>query len=202
MHIEPFFDSGTATFTYVVSDMDCTCAIIDPVLNYNPESGKITTLSADKIISYIKKAKLKTGWILETHIHADHLTAANYLKQKLGGKTGIGKNVVKVLKHLVPLFNNENDTPLNGSQFDKLFADGEIFTIGKLKAKVIYTPGHTPDSISYLIENAVFVGDTLFMPEVGTARTDFPGGSAKILTFMAVIIAISRPYAHYNKHYY
>ncbi|MDE3016659.1 MAG: MBL fold metallo-hydrolase, partial [Pseudomonadota bacterium] len=157
------------------------CAIIDPVLNYNPQAGKTSTASADKIIAYIKKSGLKTEWILETHVHADHLTAASYLKENLGGKLGIGEHVVKVLAHWVKLFNTAYDTPLDGSQFDHLFKDGERFSIGNVQARVLHTPGHTPDSISYLIEDAIFVGDTLFMPAIGTARTDFPGGSAKML---------------------
>lgn len=182
MQPHAFFDKDTSTVTYVVSDRATKrCAIIDPVLNYDPQAGKVSTESADKVIAYIKKNRLTVEWILETHVHADHLTAASYLKEKLGGKLGIGEHVVKVLAHWVPIFNTAQDTPLDGSQFDHLFKDGERFNIGQLQARVLHTPGHTPDGISYLIEDAIFVGDTLFMPSIGTARTDFPGGSAKTL---------------------
>lgn len=182
MHIQPFFDPDTSTVTYVVTDtMTRHCAVIDSVLDYDPQAGRTSTRSADKVIRYIKSKRLKLEWVLETHIHADHLTAADYMKQTLGGKLGIGRHVVKVLKHWVPLFGTMRDTPLDGSQFDRLFADNEYFTIGKLAVKVIHTPGHTPDGVSYFVDDAVFVGDTLFMPPIGTARTDFLGGSAKTL---------------------
>lgn len=182
MHIEHFFDKDTATFTYVVSD-DATsaCAIIDSVLDYDMNAAKTSTLSADKVIGYVKEKGLNVEWILETHAHADHLTASHYLKEKLGGKIGIGEHIKDVLAFWVPLFNTAHNTPLDGSQFDHLFKDGETFTIGSIEVKVIHTPGHTPACLSYIIEDSVFVGDTIFMPYVGTARTDFPGGSAQIL---------------------
>lgn len=182
MHIESFFDNVTATITYVVIDPDTNhCAIIDSVHDFDLNSGRLTSQSAEKIIQYVTKNNLTVEWILETHIHADHLTAAYYLKEKLGGKIGIGENIKKVLAHWLPIFNTETDTPRDASQFDQLFSDGSHFNIGNLNVTVINTPGHTPDSISYLINNAIFVGDTIFMPYVGTARTDFPGGSADML---------------------
>lgn len=182
MKIENFFDKDTATFTYIVSDEKTNkCAIIDSVLNYDMSAGKTSTTSADKIISYVKENNLEVEWILETHAHADHLTASHYLKQKLDGKIGIGEHIKDVLEFWVPLFNNSNDTKLDGSQFDHLFKDGEKFSIGSLEVDVMHTPGHTPACLSYIIGNSVFVGDTIFMPYVGTARTDFPGGSAKTL---------------------
>lgn len=182
MKIEHFFDKDTATFTYVVSDPKTSkCVIIDSVLDYDMNAGKTTTVSADKVIAYVKEQGLSVEWILETHVHADHLTASHYLKEKLGGKIGIGEHIKEVLKFWVPLFNTAHDTPLDGSQFDHLFQDGEIFTIGSIDVKVMHTPGHTPACLTYLMEDAAFVGDTIFMPYVGTARTDFPGGSAQTL---------------------
>lgn len=182
MKIQHFFDDDTATFTYVISD-EATgrCAIIDPVLNLDMASGRTSTVSADEVIDYAQKNSLSVEWILETHVHADHLTGAHYLKEKLGSKIGIGEHIKEVLKFWIPLFNTAHDTPLDGSQFDHLFKDGEIFNIGSIEVKVLHTPGHTPACISYLMGDVVFVGDTIFMPYVGTARTDFPGGSAKTL---------------------
>ena len=180
MHIQPFFDADTATVTYIVSDPTTKCAaIIDSVLDYDMSSGRITTHSADKLIAYVKSNNLHVEWILETHMHADHLTAAKYLQEKLGGKIGIGENIRVVLSYWVPIFNTSVDKPIDGSQFDALFTDGEVFKIGNLNVKVIYTPGHTPACVSYHINHTVFVGDLIFMPYVGTARADFPGGSAQ-----------------------
>ncbi len=182
MNVKAFFDNNTATVTYVVSDLETkTCVIIDSVLDYDPIAGRTSTKSADAVIDFIKAEKLNLEWILETHIHADHLTAAKYIQKKLGGKTAIGKNISKVLEFWTKVFNTQNDTPLDGSQFDHLFLDGEKFKIGNLEVKVIFTPGHTPACVSYLVEDSVFVGDAIFMPYVGTARTDFPGGSAEEL---------------------
>lgn len=182
MNIHHLFDPDTATFTYIVSDEETNkCAIIDPVLDYDMHDGKTSTSSAEKVIAYVKENNLEVEWILETHAHADHLTGSHYLKEKLGGKIGIGEHIKEVLKFWVPVFNTANDTPLDGSQFDHLFKDGEVFKIGSTQVKVMHTPGHTPACASYLIEDSVFVGDTIFMPYVGTARTDFPGGSAEIL---------------------
>ena len=182
MKIENFFDKETATFTYVVSDPAThKCAIIDSVLDYDMNAGKTATVSADKVIAYVSEQELNVEWILETHAHADHLTASHYLREKLGGKIGIGEHIKEVLKFWVPLFNTEHDTPLDGSQFDHLFKDGEAFTIGTIEVKVMHTPGHTPACLTYLMGDAAFVGDTIFMPYMGTARTDFPGGSAQTL---------------------
>ncbi len=182
MHIKHFFDADTATFTYVVTDNSTKkCAIIDSVLNYDMYAGRTSTLSADAVISYIEAMDLTVEWILETHVHADHLSASSYLKSKLGGKISIGEDIKKVLSFWVPLFNTERDTPLDARKFDHLFQDNERFFIGSIEVKVMHTPGHTPACVSYLIGDAVFVGDTIFMPYVGTARTDFPGGSAKAM---------------------
>ncbi len=182
MQIHHFFDKDTATFTYVVSDPATKkCAIIDPVLDYDMFAGKTSTTSSDKVVAYVKEQGLSVEWILETHAHADHLTGSHYLREKLGGKIGIGEHIKEVLKFWVPLFNTAHDTPLDGSQFDHLFKDEEVFNIGNIEVKVMHTPGHTPACVSYLIGDAAFVGDTIFMPYVGTARTDFPGGSASTL---------------------
>ncbi len=182
INIKTFFDSDTSTFTHVVSDPSTQkCAIIDSVLDYDQYSGRTKTWSADQVISYIYQEKLLVEWILDTHIHADHITASHYLKEKLGGKIGIGSKIKDVLKLWIPIFNTSKDTNFDASQFDKLFEDGEIFTLGNVEVKVLHTPGHTPACSSYLIEDAIFVGDTIFMPDIGTARTDFPGGSASTL---------------------
>lgn len=182
MRVQAFFDYNTATVSYIVIDPETNqCAILDSVMDYDPFSGRITSTSADQLIAYIKENKLSVQWILETHIHADHLTAASYLKEKLGGKIGISNKITEVLAYWVPLFNTQQDTPLDASQFDYLFNDGETFHVGKLAVKVIHTPGHTPACVSYQMEDAIFVGDALFMPYVGTARTDFPGGSPEQL---------------------
>ena len=180
MHIESFYHQDTATWTYVVVDIATRqCAVIDPVLDYNQDAARYSTESVAEVIAYIKHQNLTLQYLLETHIHADHISASHYLKQQLGGETGIGSGIVKVLKHWVPVFETEQDTAMDGSQFDHLFEDGDTFRIGELNARVMHTPGHTPACASYLIESAVFVGDTLFAPDGGTARVDFPGGSAE-----------------------
>ncbi len=177
--IKTFFDSDTATFTHIVSDQSTgKAAIIDSVLNFDQYSGRATTTSADQVITYIEEQKFTVELILDTHIHADHITASHYLKEKLGGKIGIGAKIKDVLALWVPIFNTTNDTPLDASQFDYLFEDGDILKLGNVEVKVLHTPGHTPACLSYLIEDTIFVGDTIFMPDLGTARTDFPGGSA------------------------
>jgi glyoxylase-like metal-dependent hydrolase (beta-lactamase superfamily II) len=182
MKIQHFYDKDTATFTYVLSDDDTKkCAIIDSVMGYDIFSGKTSNAPADLVIDYVTKQNLKVEWILETHAHADHLTASNYIKEKLGGKIAIGENIKEVIKFWAPIFNTTKDTPLDGSQFDHLFKDGEKFAIGNLEVTAMFTPGHTPACVSYLVEDCVFVGDTIFTPKMGTARTDFPGGSAKTL---------------------
>lgn len=188
MHTEHFFDSQTSTFTYVLVDTTTnSCAVIDSVLNYDQDAAKASTKSADQVIAYIKDNALTNQWILETHIHADHISAAHYLQTHIGGKTAIGSGIKNVLSMWVPIFDTGNDTPIDGSQFDCLFEDGETFQLGSLNIQVIHTPGHTPACASYFIEannqieNTLFVGDTLFAPSLGTARVDFPGGSAEQL---------------------
>lgn len=183
MNIQTFFDENTYTFTYIVIDEKTKkCAIIDPVLDFDFHSGKTWTASADKVIDYVTEHGLEVQWILETHAHADHLTGAHYLNQTFDAEIGIGEHIKEVLALWVPIFNTGEDTPLNGSQFGRLFKDGEHFTIGALEVKVFHTPGHTPACVSYLInDEVIFVGDTLFMPYLGTARADFPGGNSEVL---------------------
>lgn len=182
LQIESFFDKDTATFSYIVHMKGHPAAvIIDPILNYNSDSGCTSTVSADALIEYIEKNRLDCEWILETHIHADHLTASAYIKEKIGGKTGIGAHIKDVLRHWIPVFNTEHDTQKDGTQFDCLFQDNQTISCGNFSIMVLLTPGHTPACASYLIEDALFVGDTLFMPDVGTGRTDFPGADAAIM---------------------
>lgn len=177
--VHALFDPATWTVTYVVHGGPGTaCAIIDPVLDYDPKSGRTRTASADRVVAYVEAQGLRVEWILETHAHADHLTAAPYLKAKLGGRTGIGEHIRAVQEVFRGIFNLEPDFRQDGSQFDHLFRDGEAFRIGELEAHVMHVPGHTPADVAYRIGDAVFVGDTLFMPDVGTARCDFPGGDA------------------------
>lgn len=176
-----FFDEATATWSYVAWDDSHDgrpCAIIDSVLDYDPDAGRTATASADQIVKFVEDRKLSVEWILETHIHADHLTASAYLKQRLGGKTAISRHILKVLETWEPLFNSPQDTPRRGSQFDRLFDDDEEFSVGSIGARIFHTPGHTPADTAYLIGDAVFVGDAIFLPDVGTGRCDFPGGSA------------------------
>lgn len=178
-NVRGFYDPATATWTYVVwAEGDPRCAVIDSVLDYDAPAGRTATTSADKVIYFIQSQGLTVEWILETHIHADHLTAAPYIKKKLGGKIAISKHILNVLKTWEPIFKNGN-TPQDGSQFDYLFGDDEAFTIGPLQARIIHTPGHTPADTTYIVGDAVFVGDSMFLPDVGTGRCDFPGGSAE-----------------------
>lgn len=180
--VRAFFDEATNNVTYVVGDPDGkACVVIDPVLDYDARSGRTGTASADGVIAWIEAHGLKPEWVLETHVHADHLTAAPYLKQKLGTKTAIGAGVTEVQDCFGKVFNAGPDFAVDGSQFDRLFADGDEFPIGGLTAKVIAAPGHTPACVVYHVGDAVFTGDTLFMPDAGTARCDFPGGSARRL---------------------
>jgi len=177
-----FFDPGTWTVTYVVHQgVGSDCVIIDSVLDYDAKSGRTTTASADQVVAYVRKNQLRVQWILETHAHADHLTAAPYLRQLLGGKIGIGRPITQVQKVFKGIFNLEKSFCEDGSQFDALFDDGETFSVGELTFQVMAVPGHTPACMAYRVGDAVFVGDTLFMPDVGTARCDFPGGSATTL---------------------
>ncbi|MFY3137450.1 MBL fold metallo-hydrolase [Achromobacter xylosoxidans] len=178
--IQAFFDPATATVTYVVHEPapGSACAIIDSVLDYDPKSGRTTTASADRVIAYVREHGLRTEWLLETHAHADHLSAAPYLQRQLGGVIAIGQSIRTVQGVFKKIFNLEPQFQLDGSQFGRLFADGETFSIGELTASAMHVPGHTPADMAYRIGNVVFVGDTLFMPDVGTARCDFPGGDA------------------------
>jgi glyoxylase-like metal-dependent hydrolase (beta-lactamase superfamily II) len=180
--VHGIFDPATWTVTYVVYEKEGSpCAIIDSVLDYDPKSGRTRTDSADKVIDFVREKNLTVAWILETHAHADHLTAAPYLKKKLGGKTAIGDHISAVQKVFKSIFHLESEFSTDGSQFDHLLKDGEHFSIGALSANTMYVPGHTPACVAYQIADAVFVGDTMFMPDVGTARCDFPGGDAKTL---------------------
>ncbi|NQV47381.1 MAG: MBL fold metallo-hydrolase [Rhodospirillaceae bacterium] len=180
--VEGFFDPATNTVTYVVSDPDSRrCAIIDPVLDFDPKSGRTSSTSADRVIAHIKDQGLSVDWLLETHIHADHLSAGPYLKEHLGGQIGIGAAVPVVQQTFKKLFNLGDDFTADGSQFDILFGDGETLPLGALEGRVMNTPGHTPACVTYVFGDAAFVGDTLFMPDYGTARCDFPGGDARIL---------------------
>lgn len=180
--VKAFFDEATFTVSYVVVDPPGkTCAVIDSVLDFDPASGRTHKDAADAVIAYIEHENLKVEWILETHVHADHLSAAPYLKQKLGGKLGIGFNITVVQNTFGKVFNAGTDFARDGSQFDHLFTDNETFSIGNIKARAIHTPGHTPACMAYVIGDAAFVGDTLFMPDYGTARCDFPGGDARQL---------------------
>ena len=191
--IEPFFDPDTWTVSYIVYEAPGTaCAIIDSVLDYDPKSGCTSTHSADTLIAFVRKNQLKVEWILETHAHADHLTAAPYIKDALGGKIAIGEKITTVQGVFKTIFNLGPQFAVDGSQFDHLFADGEQFQIGKLTCEVLSLPGHTPACVGYKIGDAVFVGDTIAMPDVGTARCDFPGGDAARL-FKSVQTLLSLP---------
>ena len=180
--IRAFFDKPTFTVSYVVHDPETKqAAIIDSVLDFDPASGRASFASADAIIAYVADKGLSVDWLLETHAHADHLSAAPYLQQKIGGKIAIGEHIVTVQNVFGKLFNAGTDFQRDGSDFDRLFADGDHFQIGKLDVTVLHVPGHTPADIAYVIGDAVFTGDTMFMPDYGTARADFPGGNARQL---------------------
>lgn len=176
--VRAFHDEATFTVTYVVSDPATRrAAVIDPVRDFDAASGRVSTRSADAVLAYVRDKGLGIDWILETHVHADHLSGAPYLHEQLGGTTAIGANVTKVQENFREIFNLK-DLATDGSQFDRLLAEGETFEVGELTGHVLATPGHTPACVTYVIGNAAFVGDTLFMPDYGTARADFPGGSA------------------------
>lgn len=180
--IKHFFDAPTFTFTYVVHDSETKLGVvIDPVLNYEPAAGKCTTESVNHLVNYVESENISIEYLLETHIHADHLSGTRALKNAIGGKVGIGSQVVQIQETFADVFNVESSFAADGSEFDVLFEDDESFTVGKLQFKVWHTPGHTPACVSYLVEDSIFVGDTLFMPDYGTARTDFPAGSAQNL---------------------
>lgn len=181
-HVEAFFDPATFTYSYVVSDPTSgQCALVDPVLDYDPAAGRTSHKNADRLIAYVREHDLRVQWILETHVHADHLSAGHYLKEQLGGTLAIGDRITVVQDTFGKLFNVEQEFATDGRQFDRLFKDGETFKVGTIEARAIHTPGHTPACMTYLIGDAAFVGDTLFMPDYGTARCDFPGGDARTL---------------------
>lgn len=178
--VKGFFDSATNTISYVVADENSKhCAIIDSVLDYEPQSATISFEHAEALRTFITENGYVVDWILETHVHADHLSAAPYLKEKLGGKIAIGERICEVQEVFGKVFNEGTEFERDGSQFDALFKDGDEFSVGGIPARVIATPGHTPADVTYVIGDAVFSGDTLFMPDYGTARVDFPGGSAE-----------------------
>ncbi|EJN23763.1 Zn-dependent hydrolase, glyoxylase [Pseudomonas sp. GM79] len=195
--IEAFLDPASSTYSYVIYEHDGGhCAIVDPVLDYDPAAGRTATIQADKIIAFVREHQLQVQWLLETHAHADHLSAAPYLRRELGGKIAIGESISKVQDVFKTLFNLEPEFSVDGSQFDHLFAPDESFRIGNLKATALHVPGHTPADMAYLIDgDVILVGDSLFMPDVGTARCDFPGGNAnqmfasihKLLAFPASV---------------
>lgn len=181
-NVDAFFDPATGTVSYVVyGTQGGPAAVIDPVLDYDPKSGRTATDSADRVVRRMREHRLKLEWILETHAHADHLSAAPYIRRQLGGRIAIGEQIRTVQGVFKRVFNLEPEFRLDGSQFDHLFADGETFRIGELSGEALHVPGHTPADVAYRIGDAVFVGDTLFMPDVGTARCDFPGGDAHVL---------------------
>ncbi|WP_018151009.1 MBL fold metallo-hydrolase [Leeia oryzae] len=180
--IQAFYDKPTSTYSYVVYDaLGGHAAIIDSVLGYDPKSGRTDTASAQKLVDFIRERKLTLDWILETHAHADHISAAAWLKKQLGGQTGIGAKITLIQQTFKQLFHLGDDFVADGHHFDHLFEDGETFPVGKLTMKALSVPGHTPADVAYQVEDAIFVGDTLFMPDIGTARCDFPGGSASEL---------------------
>jgi glyoxylase-like metal-dependent hydrolase (beta-lactamase superfamily II) len=180
--VQPFFEEATCTFSYVVyGKPGGPCAIIDSVLDYDPKSGRVRTGSADRLVAFVRQQRLQLHWILDTHAHADHMSAARHLRDQLGGEVVAGLAITAVQKVFKGLFNLEPDFPTDGRQFDHLMSDGETLPIGELQLKAIATPGHTPACMAYQVGDAVFVGDTLFMPDVGTARCDFPGGDAHLL---------------------
>ncbi|MCQ9469151.1 MBL fold metallo-hydrolase [Pseudomonas alliivorans] len=186
LYVEALFDSQTCTVSYLVMDLPGKqCAIIDSVLDYDPKSGRTHTASADRMIGRVRALQASVQWILETHVHADHMSAAAYLKEHLTGQIAIGRHITQVQETFGALFNAPADFARNGSQFDVLLDDGATFSIGSLQARALHTPGHTPACMSYLVEiggqTVAFVGDTLFMPDYGTARCDFPGASARTL---------------------
>ncbi len=191
--VTAFFDDATNTISYVIRDPDGhAAAIVDSVLDFDYASGRTDTASADKIIDFVEANDLRIEWILETHVHADHLSAAPYLQERLGGKIGIGKNITLVQDTFGKVFNEGTAFQRDGSQFDALWDEGDSFHIGQMRADVLFTPGHTPACMTYVVADAAFVGDTLFMPDFGTARCDFPGGSAETL-FNSVQKILSLP---------
>ena len=191
--ITAFFDEATNTISYIVCDPNgSACAVIDSVLDFDFASGRTDTRSADKLINFVKENKLDVQWLLESHVHADHLSAAPYIQMEVGGKIGIGSHITDVQETFGKIFNEGTEFQRDGSQFDKLFVEGDTFHIGQLRGDVLHTPGHTPACMTYVIGDAAFVGDTLFMPDFGTARCDFPGGSSENL-FSSIQKILSLP---------
>jgi len=180
--VQAFFDEATNTISYIVKDPSSdSCAIVDSVMDIDYAAGRITYDHADELISQVEKQGLKLEWVIETHVHADHLSAAPYIQEKLGGKIGIGSNILVVQDTFGKIFNEGTEFQRDGSQFDALFEDGDTYTIGNMRAVALYTPGHTPACMTHVMGDAAFVGDTLFMPDGGSARADFPGGDAATL---------------------
>ncbi len=180
--VTAFFDPATNTISYVVRDpASSACAVIDPVLDFDPAAGRIGYASAQRIVDHVRAQGLTVEWLIETHVHADHLSAAPWLQQQLGGRIGIGEKIVEVQRTFGKIFNEGTEFQRDGSQFDRLFADGDRYAIGTLEAFALHTPGHTPACMTHVVGDAAFVGDTLFMPDGGTARADFPGGDARTL---------------------
>jgi len=180
--VTPFFHAATSTWSYLVADPGSrAAAIVDPALDFEPRAARTGTLFADAILAHVHEKKLEVAWILETHAHADHLSAAQYLKAETGAKVAIGRGITRVQSHFRDFYGLGTAFAADGSQFDRLWDDGDTFAIGAIEARVLATPGHTSDSLTYVIGDAAFVGDTLFAPDVGTARCDFPGGDAALL---------------------
>ena len=191
--VHAFFDQATNTITYVVVEPEGqACAVIDSVLDFDQASGRTDTRSADAVVAFIRAQGLRLDWVLETHVHADHLSAAPYLQERLGGKIGIGDRITVVQETFGKIFNEGTRFQRDGGQFDRLFREGDVLMIGQLRGEVLHTPGHTPACLTYVIGDAAFVGDTLFMPDFGTARCDFPGGSAETM-WHSVQIILSLP---------
>ncbi len=180
--VTPFFDEPTNTFSYLVQDPTSkACAVIDSVMEIDYAGGRLSLEGADKIIHAIREQKLELQWIIETHVHADHLSAAPYIQEKLGGKIGIGEHIITVQETFGKIFNEGSEFQRNGTQFNRLFKDGDAYTVGNLTCHALHTPGHTPACMTHIMGDAAFVGDTLFMPDGGSARADFPGGDARVL---------------------
>ncbi|WP_442947347.1 MBL fold metallo-hydrolase [Novosphingobium sp.] len=181
--VQAFFDGVTSTVTYVVHDPESLeAAVIDSVLDYDPASGRTQTVAADKVIKHVRDLGLRVTWLLETHAHADHISAAPYLREKLGGAVAIGEDISAVQEAFRPIFNMGCEAENAECGFDRLWRDGDHFAIGALPVTVLHVPGHTPACVAYVIADTVFVGDTMFMPDYGTARADFPGGDARVRT--------------------
>lgn len=192
-NVTAFFDEPTFTVSYVVADPETrACAVVDSVLDFDPASGRTNTGSTDEMIAFIRDSGMTLEWILETHVHADHLSAAPYIQEKLGGKIAIGAEIRTVQDTFGKIFNEGTRFQRDGSQFDKLFVDGDTFRIGNIEARAMHTPGHTPACMTYVVGDAAFVGDTMFMPDYGTARADFPGGDARTL-FRSIRKVLSLP---------